>query len=306
VAYVGDQGATACFPLPLGVENGDYFGENMEEQPPSDRPGVLPLPLTAGISRLDGRFGYLAHVPRDSSRSLQTLVVIHGSDFRHELVCRYFAALAEEVGCVVLAPLFAPAGAANPDPNGFKFLRSSHAEYDRVLLDMVDQAGERFGCARERFLLFGFSGGAQFAHRFLYVHPGRLHAVSIAAPGMVTLIDPDRDPWVGTRGLRALCGNDLDLPQAQRVTVQLIVGSRDATAHVGGAGQELYNHAGSNRVERLRTLLVNYQQHGIPVTHNEVAGAGHDFEPLAAVAVPFLRRRVAQALAEEFEGRREQ
>ncbi len=265
----------------------------MEEQPSPDGRGAAAFPLTAGVSRLDGRFGYLAYVPQDAARPLQALAVIHGSDFKHEVMCRYFAALAEETGCVVLAPLFAPSGVANPDPNGFKFLRSTHAEYDRVLLDMVDEAGGRFGCARERFFLFGFSGGAQFAHRFLYAHPAHLHAVSIAAPGMVTLIDPGRPAWVGTEGLSALCGSDLVLPQVQRVSVQLLVGSKDAKPHVGGAGQELYDYAGGNRVERLRTLRTNYQLHGIRVAHHEVPGAAHEFEPLAAVAVPFLRRQIA-------------
>jgi len=264
----------------------------MVEQPPSDGRGASALPLRAGVSRLDGRFGYLAHVPRDASRPLQTLVVIHGSDFEHEAMCRYFAALAEEAGCLVLAPLFAPSGSVNPDPDGFKFLRSRHAEYDRVLLDMVAGVSERFACARERFCLFGFSGGAQFAHRFLYVHPTRLHAVSIAAPGMVTLIDPGRPAWAGTQGLSALCGNDLVLPEVQRVNVQLLVGSEDAQPHVGGAGQELYNHAGRNRVERLRTLRTNYQHHGIPVSHHEVPGAAHELAPLAAAAVPFLHRQL--------------
>lgn len=277
----------------------------MEEPSPSDGLGASALPLTAGVSRLDDRFGYLAYVPRDATRPLQTLVVIHGSDFKHEAMCRYFAALAEETGCLVLAPLFASSGAINPDPNGFKFLRSSHAEYDRVLLDMVDVVSERVGCARERFFLFGFSGGAQFAHRFLYVHPTRLQAVSIAAPGMVTLIDPSRPVWVGTQGLSAVCGNDLDLLQMKRVTVQLLVGSEDAKPHVGGADQDLYTYAGGNRVERLRTLLINYQSHGIPVVHHEAPGAAHEFEPLAAAAVPFLRRQIAHALLEEFEGRRE-
>ena len=264
----------------------------MEDQPPSAGPGASAPALTTGSSRLEPRFGYLTHVPVAAASSRQTLVVIHGSDFQHESMCRYFAALAEETGCVVLAPLFAPAGAANPDPDGFKFLRSSHADYDRVLLDMVDGAAGRLGCARERFFLFGFSGGAQFAHRFLYVHPARLHAVSIAAPGMVTLIDPARPTWVGTAGLGALYGHELDLPQVQRVTVQLLVGSEDGKSHVGGAGQEHYNHAGANRIERLRTLRTNYQAHGIAVSHREVAGAAHDFEPLAAAAVPFLRRQI--------------
>lgn len=266
----------------------------MESQPPKGASKAAP-PLAAGVSRLDARFGYLAHVPRDGSRPLQTLVVVHGSDFRHETMCRYFARMADETACVVLAPLFAPFSGPNPDPNGYKFLRSDHADYDRVLLDMVDAVGERFACARERFSLFGFSGGAQFAHRFLYVHPARLHAVSIASPGMVTLIDPTHQAWVGTGGLAALCGNDLDLEQVRRVAVQLLVGSEDAKPHVGVAGEEAYNHAGTNRVTRLRKLLSNYQAHRIDVTHHEVPGAEHDFEPLAAAAVPFLRRQIDAA-----------
>ena len=48
---------------------------------------------------------------------------------------------------------------------------------------------------------FGFSGGAQFAHRFLYIHPGRLRAVSLGAPGLVTMLDETRAWWVGTGGM---------------------------------------------------------------------------------------------------------
>ncbi|MHB8813087.1 MAG: alpha/beta hydrolase [Steroidobacteraceae bacterium] len=264
----------------------------MASPPPTEPPKAPAVPLTAGFSRLDGRFGYVAYAPRTRSSPLQTLVVVHGSDFHYEEMCRYFAALAEETACVVLAPLFAPSGAVNSDPNGFKFLRSSHAEYDRVLLDMVNIVAERLRCARERFFLFGFSGGAQFAHRFLYVHPERLHAVSVAAPGMVTLIDPDHPAWVGTGGLGALCGNDLDLGAVRRVAVQLLVGSDDAQPHVGVAGEDVYNHAGGNRVERLRTLAANYRACSVSVTHQEVPGAEHQFEPLAAAAVPFLRERI--------------
>lgn len=265
----------------------------MESQPPKGASTASAAPLATGVSRLDARFGYLAYVPRDGSRPLQTLVVVHGSDFRHEQMCRYFAPLADETACLVLAPLFAPAAGPNPDPNGYKFLRSSHADYDRVLFDMVDAVSERFGCARDRFSLFGFSGGAQFAHRFLYVHPARLHAASIAAPGMVTLIDAALPAWVGTGGLAALCGNDLDLQQVQRVAVQLLVGSADAKPHVGVAGEEVYNYAGTNRVTRLRKLLSNYQANRIHATHHEVPGAAHEFEPLAAAAVPFLREHIA-------------
>jgi pimeloyl-ACP methyl ester carboxylesterase len=246
---------------------------------------------------LDPRFSYLAYHPPGAARSadpLQTLVTIHGSDHRHEEMCRFFSGLALETRCLVLAPLLVP-GSGWPDPDGYKFLRSEHAHYDRLVLDMIDEAGPRFGAHMQRFFLFGFSGGAQFAHRFLYIHPQRLHAVGIAAPGMVTLIDSTRDAWVGTRRLRPRVGHELDPQQLPRIPVQLSVGDQDTTPHFGALGAAAYNHAGLNRLERLRTLAANYRANGISVEHRELAGVGHDFEPLAAAAVPFLREQIRHA-----------
>jgi poly(3-hydroxybutyrate) depolymerase len=251
--------------------------------------------LTAGCSRLDSRYSYLAHRPVQASvgdRQLGLLVAVHGSDYLNEQMCRFFAALGDETHCVVLAPLFAAATGARTDPDGYKFLRSANAAYDRILLDMVDDASRRFAAESTRFFLFGFSGGAQFAHRFLYLYPERLRAVSIAAPGMVTLLDPAQETWVGTGDLQARTGKELDLEQLRQVPVQLLVGSDDTTPHFGAAGAAAYNRAGANRVERLRTLAANYRSLGIRTQHAEVAGAGHDFEPLAAAAVPFLRAEI--------------
>jgi pimeloyl-ACP methyl ester carboxylesterase len=246
---------------------------------------------------LDPRFSYLAYHPPGAASSadpLQMLVTIHGSDHRHEEMCRFFSRLADETHCIVLAPLLVP-GSSWPDPDGYKFLRSEHAHYDRLLLDMIDEAGARFGAHTQRFFLYGFSGGAQFAHRFFYIYPQRLHALGIAAPGMVTLIDSTREAWVGTQRLRALCGHELDRQQLPRICVQLSVGDRDTTPHFGALGAAAYNHAGLNRLERLRTLAANYRAHGISVEHRELAGVGHDFEPLGAAAVPFLREQIRRA-----------
>src|SRR5262245_32687063 len=169
--------------------------------------------LHSGISRLDSRFSYCAYRPSTAiaAGTPQMLVAIHGSDYLHESMCRYFAPLADETQCVVLAPLFAPTTGDSPDPNGYKFLRSSYAAYDRVLFDMIDDAAARFGATAQRFFLYGFSGGAQFAHRLFYAYPERLLALGIAAPGMVTLLDPTRDAWVGTQGLGKHIGRDRDV-----------------------------------------------------------------------------------------------
>lgn len=45
----------------------------------------------------------------------------------------------------------------------------------------------------------GFSGGGQFAHRFLYLQLERLHAVSTGAPGRITMLDEN---WKWPAGIK--------------------------------------------------------------------------------------------------------
>lgn len=72
--------------------------------------------------------------------------------------------------------------------------------YDSILLDMIDCVAAEWGSVDTRtFAIVGFSGGGQFVHRFFYLYPERVHAVSIGAPGRATpLVDK---PWPeGIRG----------------------------------------------------------------------------------------------------------
>ena len=42
------------------------------------------------------------------------------------------------------------------------------------------------GIDTRRINLFGFSGGAQFAHRYAMAHPGSVNALVLTAPGWFT------------------------------------------------------------------------------------------------------------------------
>ena len=85
-------------------------------------------------------------------------------------------------------------------------LREGDVRYDHILLAMVEEVAEHYGLRFDRFALFGYSGGGHFAHRFLMLQPHKLWGVSIGAPGSVTLLDPARDWWVGTRNFAELFG----------------------------------------------------------------------------------------------------
>ena len=161
-------------------------------------------------SRMNPRFSLCLYVPESTSPSERSplLVLVHGTT-RRDWMRDSFRDFAERTGTALLLPLF-PVGAAAPDDvHGFKWIDAHDVRYDLLLLDMIEQAAEIWPIATNRFALFGYSGGGQFAHRFLYLHPHRLTALSIGAPGNVTLPDFVRAWPAGLRGLEERFGGPI-------------------------------------------------------------------------------------------------
>jgi pimeloyl-ACP methyl ester carboxylesterase len=257
----------------------------------------------------DQRFSYCLYVPRAfdpggarSGPGLPVVALVHGSDRRPQLLRDEFAAFCEEHGCIALAPLF-PAGIEAPDEfDGYKYLGSSAythpphmpLRYDRLLLAMLDEVRAVYGARTGRFGLFGFSGGAHFAHRFLLLHPDRLLAASIAAPGAVTLLDGGRDWPAGIRGMDRLFGSGPDLPEVARVPVQLVVGSMDtdtsaiAVSPDHPAWVEGVNDQGVSRVRRLEALRDSLASAGVRARYEVVTGGRHDLADVLPPARRFL------------------
>lgn len=241
---------------------------------------------TVFASRLDQRFSYCCYVPEDydedGDRRYAVAVIVHGTE-RGMQYCRdAFMDFAEANGCIVLAPLF-PVGIAAPgELSSYKLLRHGALHYDAVLLSMVDELQDKYRLAGDRFLLYGFSGGGHFAHRFLYLHPERLLAASIGAPGVVTLLDEKHDFWVGVRDFERRFGKAIDLDAIRRVPVQMLIGGDDTETWEIAIGPEDdwwmpgADLAGANRQDRMRSLKASLERHGIAVRHDVVPGIGHD------------------------------
>ena len=138
----------------------------------------------------DPRFSYCLYVPDEIRR---ICVYLHGTyrdaAFYRDQLTNF--AIRNEV--LVICPLF-PAGLIDPqDVENYKLLRFREIRFDKILLGMLDEICQRYAVTIERFMLGGFSGGAQFAHRFAYFYAERLTALSLAAPGRVTLLDESLD-----------------------------------------------------------------------------------------------------------------
>jgi hypothetical protein len=253
---------------------------------------------TVYASRFDQRFPYCAYVPddyeEDGDKTYPLAVIVHGTE-RGMLAYRdAFADFAEENGVIVLCPLF-PANICFPgDLSSYKMLRAGDLHYDAVMLDMIEEMRERYRIAGDRVMMYGFSGGGHFTHRFLYLHPERLLAASIGAPGVVTLLDFNHDFWVGVRDFEKVFGKKIDLDAMRRVAVQMVIGGADLeTWEITITPQDPWwmpgaDLAGPNRNDRMRSLRSSFERHGITVRHDIVPGVNHDDRELISHVKAFF------------------
>lgn len=235
--------------------------------------------------KADPRFQYCLYVPPQVGKGAKVdlLVAVHGTgrtsflDFRDG-----FAEFGRWNDVAILCPIFPVGVRGDGARSGYKYMQEGEIRYDLLLLQMVEEVAEKYGQDWSRFAMFGFSGGGHFTHRFAILHPQKLWAASIGAPGSVTLLDPTRDWWVGIRDIGARFGIEFDGAALARVPVQMVVGDADLetweiTHKPGGTyWMEGANEAGRTRPERLATLAESFRRAGVSVQLDLVPGVSHD------------------------------
>ena len=263
-------------------------------------------PTSIYSSKHDPRFPYCLYVPPSlgqGGEKPELIVAMHGTGRGFTGYRDAFSAFARWNNCIILAPLFPIGVMGDGYRDGFKYMREGNLRYDHVLLAIVEEVSERYGIAFDRFGLFGYSGGGHFAHRFLMLQPNKLWGVSIGAPGSVTLLDPSRDWWVGTRNFAELFGQQLDIPAMKQVAVQMVVGAADLETweitHKPGGRNWMpdANHAGTNRPERLASLRDNFAAHGIAARFDLVPNTPHDGVKVVPVVEDFFAGELARIRA---------
>lgn len=236
-------------------------------------------------SKADPRLQMALYVPPAAmdGRKLDLVVAVHGTgrtsaiDFRDG-----FSEFAIYNNCAILCPIFPVGIFGDGARSGYKYFDEGDIRYDLALLAMVDEISARYNQDWSTFAMFGFSGGGHFTHRFAILHPEKLWAASIGAPGSVTLLDSTRDWWVGIRDLEARFGKPFQPEELAKIPVQMVVGDADLETweitHKPGSKyyMEGANDAGKTRPERLAMLAKSFRDAGVDVTFDTVPGVSHD------------------------------
>jgi acetyl esterase/lipase len=161
---------------------------------------------------------------------------------------RAFAPLAARLGFALALPLF-------DDRHHRRYQQLLHprrgTRSDLALLCTLDAAAARHGVDASRLFLFGYSGGAQFVHRFAMCHPQRTAALAIGAAGWYTWPDTRHDWPLGLADAPAKLGAPVDLESFLRLPMALWVGERDTATdeHLRDEPQ-LASLQGVHRLER--------------------------------------------------------
>jgi poly(3-hydroxybutyrate) depolymerase len=259
--------------------------------------------------REDPRFSYCLYVPpqiRENGERPELVVAMHGTGRSFTTYRDAFAAFGRWNNCIVLAPLFPVGVQGDRNASGFKYIIEGDLRYDELLLTIVDEVSEYYRLSIERFAMFGYSGGGHFTHRFLLLHPDRLWAASIGAPGSVTLLDPTRDWWVGTRNFAEIFGSGIDMAALAKVPVQMIVGAGDLeTWEITHKPDGRYwmpdaNHAGRTRPERLARLRDSFEAAGVNVRFDLIPNMAHDGVNAVPRAEDFLARALRKHRSSSF------
>ncbi len=224
------------------------------------------------------------HIYRSScpQPDVPLMVAVHGIRRRARLQARLFAPFIESIGGTLVAPVFS---------------RKRYADYQRLgrpgmgqradlaLKRILAEVGHMTGVSTRSIVMFGYSGGGQFVHRFAMAYPRQVRRMAVAASGWYTF--PNRDiPYPeGIGRCEDLPDVFLDPGRFLQIPTRVMVGERDRTRDqtFNRTGQ-LDARQGKNRVERahkwtaaMETAARRYN-YKTEMQFSVVPGCGHSFK----------------------------
>ena len=219
-------------------------------------------------------------VPAELDSARAPMVAVHGISRNAIEHLEAFSPYASQTGRMLIAPLF-----SQERFDGYQRLDQGTIRADDALIGLTAKLGWHYGLTHQQFDLFGFSGGAQFAHRFALHHPQLVDRLIVASAGWYTFPSKRRKYPNGLRTPDAADGVLVkNLSQFLRLPILTLVGIRDTKRDSSlRTGSRLDQEQGRHRLERaeqwVQALKGTADGLGInaDVSLKLMAKCGHDF-----------------------------
>lgn len=195
---------------------------------------------------------YFVSTPSIGAEMARVFVAVHGISRNVQEHASLFAPYCEAHGVMLVAPHFTEDKSKDYQRLG-RLGRGPRS--DAALDSILEEIHEATGAATERIYLFGFSGGAQFAHRYAMAYPHRVARAVIAAAGWYTFPDRRKRFPYGTRRSQDLPEVRFDPEAFLQVPMTVIVGDRDITDIDLRRTPRVNRQQGETRLERARNWV---------------------------------------------------
>lgn len=198
--------------------NSSSLAQDAEPAVPQGRPGdveMRPAP--------PGGVPYFLYRPSELDPDARAIVVVHGISRNADQHVDAFAPFAKRANRLVIAPIF-----SRESCRRYQQVVTQRCRADLLLLAVLRDVAALTGRAVDGVDLFGFSGGAQFAHRFAMLYPDRVASLALSSAGWYTFPgQQDRYPYgiaSSTRTGRKIAAN---LDRYLRIPTLVLVGEHD-------------------------------------------------------------------------------
>lgn len=229
-----------------------YVASVMAVETDNSKDRVEDLPYAGAISkRVLGDAShqqYFLYVPQRGGAHAPVFVTVHGISRNAREHAERFASFAERYGVVLIAPYFSQ----DRFPDYQRLGRTGKGERaDWALDSIVDEVGHLTGAQTDKLFLFGYSGGAQFVHRYALAHPKRVAKIVLGAPGWYTFPDPTVKYPKGIAQTKRLPNVTFDPASFLTIPTRVLVGKRDVRQDVAlNTSPKIVQQQGSTRLER--------------------------------------------------------
>ncbi len=208
------------------------------------------------------------------------IVLVHGiSRNAQEMITSYSDVVDDKT--FIIAPLFSKRYAKDYQRLG-RNQKGPRADY--ILQSIINKLTLRYGLPQIRFNLFGFSAGAQFAHRYAFAHPTHVNKVCIVAAGWYTLPSQKLHYPMGLKLQDEFIDIKFIMQRFLRVKFKIYIGDKDYERDKALNKNKLIDDLqGKTRIARaenwIEEMHEKYQKYKVnnSVAFEKLRGISHDF-----------------------------
>ena len=224
---------------------------------------------------------YCLFVARQLKPGIPLFVAVHGIRRGMHSQARQFAPFVDSMGGVLVAPLFPK----RRFPDYQRLGRTGRGERaDLALKRIIADVSKILGMSFPRLVMFGYSGGGQFVHRYAMANPRQVERMAVAAPGWFTFPDTQEPFPRGTGRTTLLPDLIFDPARFLKIPTLVMVGERDVLRDANlNKNKKIGAQQGDNRMDRgkrwISAMMASASrfQLGTPFVFRKIPGCGHSF-----------------------------